>query len=222
MYLNDFSVRVLEGREQPGGYVEMRHGQRYRLQLRNNRPARCDARVEIDGQHVGTWRVEARTTITLERPAHDDGHFTFYELGTPEAQSAQIADDAGAGLVSVTFMPEQVCAISWQWTGAIPCEHPAPRVTFDDSSTFGRITLGGGTVTSNTVSARNLSSAQWDYTAGGTGLEGHSGQTFGPAGAILHDHSQQTTIHLRLVGGHKADDGPRPLTQRSNPIPPRV
>jgi hypothetical protein len=94
-------------------------------------------------------------------------------------------------------------------------------VTFDDSHTAGRITLGGGTVMSNTQSACNLSSVQCSYTAGGTGLEGHSGQTFGRAGAITSDYSQQTVIHLRLVGGGKAE-GPRPLTQRSTPIPPRI
>jgi hypothetical protein len=221
MYLNDFSVRVLEGREQPGGYVEMAHGQRYRLQLRNNRSVRCDARVEIDGQPVGTWRIDAHSTITLERPAQDDGYFTFYELGTPEAKSAQIADDANTGLIAVTFTPEMVCAIAWQWTGVTPREYPAPKVTFDDSHTAGRITLGGGTVMSNTQSACNLSSVQCSYTAGGTGLEGHSGQTFGRAGAITYDYSQQTVIHLRLVGGGKAE-GPRPLTQRSTPIPPRI
>ena len=107
MYLNQFSVRVIGGNEQSGGYVELPHGKKYSLSLRNGRDVRCDARVEIDGKDVGTFRIDASRTIRLERPAHDTGRFTFYKLGTAEAHQAGLEEgNPNLGLVKVTFTPE--------------------------------------------------------------------------------------------------------------------
>jgi len=78
MYLNDFSMRVPEGKELPGGYVELEHNTQYTLNLRNNRGTRSKAEVYIDGRHVGSFRLKAHARLKLERPAHDDGLFTFY------------------------------------------------------------------------------------------------------------------------------------------------
>lgn len=108
MYLNDFSVRIPEGKEVSGGYVEMLHGTTYRLVLRNSRNVSCDARVEIDGKHVGTWRIRGIQSITLERPAHDDGQFTFYKLGTRDGDAVELnGHNPSLGLIKVTFTPEK-------------------------------------------------------------------------------------------------------------------
>lgn len=120
MYLNNYSVRVLGGHEDCG-YVEMTHGQRYRLVLRNDASTRCDAKVSIDGKHVGTWRINAGESITLERPAHDTGCFTFYEAGTADSGKAGLesVNKIDLGLVSVTFIPEQTYVappVSITWT----------------------------------------------------------------------------------------------------------
>src|SRR3990167_10124375 len=102
-YWNNFSVRIPEGREN-GGYVEMEHGKQYSLVLRNDHGVPCDAKVDIDGKTVGTWRIYASGSIQLERPANDDGRFTFYRAGTPEAQQAQLPRGSNdLGLVRVTF-----------------------------------------------------------------------------------------------------------------------
>ena len=213
MYLNDFSVRIPEGNEAPGGYVEMRHGQTYTLKLRNSRNVRCDARVEIDGKHVGTWRIRTNSGITLERPAHDTGQFTFYKLGTPEASAAQLnGGDPNLGLVRVTFMPEKVYRYPTAWPKWPSCppyppQTPLPFRQYDWSASTKSLSMP-------------MAGSYQSRSAGGTGLSGASGQRFVDAGHIDYDYSQQTVIHLRLVC--KDDHGPRPLTSASNPVPPRV
>lgn len=102
MYLNQFSVNVLGGREVRDGYVEITHGQIYSLRLRNDRSVRCDARVEIDGKDVGTFRLNAHSGFALERPLNDEGHFTAYRPGT-----AGVTSGPDLGLIRVTFTPEK-------------------------------------------------------------------------------------------------------------------
>lgn len=229
MFLNEFSVRIPDGHETSGGYVELRHGQTYRLRLRNSRGVRCDARVEIDGKHIGTWRIPAHESIVLERPEHDDGRFTFYKLGTADAEAAQLdRNDPNLGLVKVTFMPEREGRL-WWWGQStyepylrwVPrpdplCPPSYPRYDWAEYST----TSAGGRrgIKSLQPSAFAMPSAS----AGGTGLSGESDQRFGNASRIEYDYSQQTTIHLRLVCKNEQREGPRPLTSTSNPIPPRI
>ena len=209
MYLNNFSVRIIGGNEAESGYVEMRHGQVYKLSLRNSRVVNCDARVTIDGKDVGTWRIPSLSSIVLARPVHDDGQFTFYKVGTREARQAQLDEYSGElGLIEVVFTPELVEPVvykeysyqnQWTNTGGLEMGACAPIVA----------AAGGG---SQSRSEKSLS-------AGGTGLSGQSNQKFGTTYKIDYDLSQRTTIYLRLVA---RDDGPRPLTAHSNPIPPRI
>nr|WP_063842307.1 hypothetical protein [Hassalia byssoidea] len=192
MELNNFSLSISPGTELSGGYVQLEHNTQYNVVLANKRAMRCDAKLEIDGKHVGTWRLEEYDSIVLERPAHDTGRFTFYKLGSAEASIAGISkEDANIGLVKVTFTPEHQVQTRTR-TG-----YSSPPVT--------RGTIEEGTTRS--------------FSAGGTGLSGESKQQFGNATAIDYDYSQATVIHLRLVA--RADE-PRPLTPLSNPVPPPI
>lgn len=199
MYLNNFSVVVTPGNEIAGGYIEMQHGQQYNLRLRNERFLLCDARVEIDGKHVGTWRINAHQTITLERPAHDTGCFTFYRLNSPEAFNIGLQqNDPNLGLVKVTFTPEK----------RYEPVNPTPNVVYRGS--------GGIKGMSASYSSETLG-------AGGTGLSGASAQQFGIANEIQYDYSKETVIHLRLVERiANYSNEARPLTQFSTQVPPRV
>jgi hypothetical protein len=105
MKIKEFEVVIPEGKELGDEYVELRHNTRYSLNLRNHRGVPCDAEVTIDGIHVGTWRIDASNEIRVERPVHDTGHFTFFEVGTLEARAAGIVKESVNGLVSVTFKP---------------------------------------------------------------------------------------------------------------------
>ncbi len=107
MELNNFSLSISPGTELSGGYLQLEHNTQYNVVLANKRAMRCDAKVEIDGKHVGTWRLEEYDSIVLERPVHDTGRFTFYKLGSAEATKVGISQqDANIGLVKVTFTPE--------------------------------------------------------------------------------------------------------------------
>ncbi len=197
----------------------MDHGQRYRLVLRNSNNERCDARVEVDGNHVGTWRILGHRSITLERPAEDDGHFTFYKLGSPEGAQIQLVDNANLGLVKVTFTPEVRPRPLPRTRGSSSASYAMPAAAAPmqwDETSSAPASYG----ISKSASLGMADSGAESYSAGGTGLSGHSSQTFGVAQPINLDYSRQTVIHLRLVC--KDEDQPRPLTSHSTPVPPRV
>lgn len=203
MYLNQFSVRIPQGTES-SGYVELVHNTQYTLILRNSRAVRCDARVEIDGKHVGTWRIGANSNVKLERPVHDTARFTFYKLGSKKGRKAELdSGNPNLGLVKVTFTPEK--SIAWSDTcDAWAIENVKPWATYNSAM------QPKGLTECNT---RGMS-------AGGTGLSGKSHQTFYNVSELDYDHSQQTVIHLRLVA--KNGKEPRPLTAYSTPVPPVV
>ncbi len=215
MWLNQFSVRIPEGHEDSGGYVELPHNTPYTLVLRNNRNVRCDARVEVDGKHVGTGRIHANSIVRLERPVHDTGRFTFYKLDSPEAQQAQLnGGDPNLGLVKVTFTPDvfrSIPVVQTTYTGSWIPKSPRPTIPSPPIEWQYRVsTMADGSVTCYNASSRS---------AGGSGLSGQSGQHFHDAAHINYDYSQQTVIHLRLVC---KNGGARPLTSFSTPIPPTV
>jgi len=197
MYHNSFSLRIVGGVEQSGSYIDMAHGQKYSLQMRNDREERCDARVEIDGQYVGTWRIGRRSAINIDRPAQDVGQFTFYRLGSEEGQQAALnSTSPDLGLVKVTFTPEVKVKPLY---GVVKCSRGySPTLS---NTSFG---LDTGTMRG----------------AGGTGLSGQSSQHFTDASQIEYDRSQETVIQLRLVCADV--DTPRPLTAHSTPYPPRI
>lgn len=105
MNLHDYSVSIPEGRSSGDGYVQLEHGTVYTISLGNSGLHPCDAEVSIDGGPVGVWRVDPRSTITLERPVNDTGRFTFYNAGTQEARLAEVSNGPNAGLVTVVFRP---------------------------------------------------------------------------------------------------------------------
>jgi hypothetical protein len=107
MRLGNYTVQIPEGREHASGYVEMKHGMKYTIRLSNSAKVRCDAEVEIDGKLVGIWRLPEEKMISLERPVHDTGRFTFYRYDTPEARMAGLVKGDKLGLISVLFKPEK-------------------------------------------------------------------------------------------------------------------
>lgn len=103
-----YSVHIAEGEETSDGYVRMCHGTTYTIRLENEGRKRCDAKVEIDGHPVGTWRIGSQSFILLERPAHETGRFTFFKAGSIEGEKAAIIRSENTGLISVTFVPEKL------------------------------------------------------------------------------------------------------------------
>jgi hypothetical protein len=105
VYLNQFSVQIINAKETADGYIEIAHNTQYAIKLQNDRSVNCAAVVTIDGQHVGTWIVPCHRNITVERPVQTPKLFTFYQLGSAEAAQAQLQDNPDLGLISVLFKP---------------------------------------------------------------------------------------------------------------------
>lgn len=205
MKINDFSVTVKTGEEVWGGYVKMQHGRQYNIRLNNDKPRRCDAKVVVDGKEVGIFRLGAYGSMVLERPANDTGRFTFYAVGTPEAQRAGItAGNDLNGLIQVTFTPEKKQVVRER--GDVHAAYP---------------TMDSARPEAASRSYRPPASFGGDFGAGATGLSGKSNQEFVTVGEIDYDLSEQTTISLRLVAGK---DEPRPLVSVShaNAVPASV
>lgn len=195
MRLSNFSATVVGGNEKANGYVEMKHNTVYQLLLQNEGRNIADARVEIDGKHIGTWRVPAYGSIRLERPVNETGKFTFYQLGTTEANLAGLQRNEMLGLIAITFMPEK-------------------------SYTYPPMPSRAETTSAKSAPFPACAPGAQSYNAGGTGLSGQSSQQFTNVAKLDYDESAFVTINLRLVGIE--DVGIRPLKPLSTPIPPSL
>lgn len=203
MRIGNFSLVVQPSRELGSGHVEMEHGGKYALRLVNHwRDRRADALVKIDGKDVGSFRVNSQSTLILERPAHDEGCFTFFAADSPEANASGIANVArdDRGLVEVTFTPE----------------HPIRPVEREEK-TSGGLEFENGTLGMFPTSYRSRGITEKSLTSGITGLSGQSQQRFVTVAELNYDHAQQVRITLRLVGVKPV----RELTSmpKSNPVP---
>lgn len=170
MRVSDFSVVIAQGIEKQTGYVEMIHGTQYHVRLINHASERCDAKVVIDGKHIGTWRVNSKSSIDLERPADDDGKFTFYRCGSKEAYNSDIEPADDTGLIQVTFMPE--------------------HKSYQDECIRNM---------KDTDMMLDYDLCDMSYAPGGTGLSGKSDQAFETVAPLEYDDEQFTIINLRLV-----------------------
>lgn len=106
MKLHQYELAIPGWEETQEGYVILTHGQRYSLRISNQRSMRCDVEIAIDGNRIGTFRLDANSSATIERPVHDDGFFTFYELVTDEARKSGLISNDSTGLVTAIFKPE--------------------------------------------------------------------------------------------------------------------
>lgn len=148
MYSHNFSVRIVGGSEAPGGYVEIAHNTEYSIQMRNSGSVDCDAEVSIDGNNVGTWRIDADDSINIERPSGVAQKFTFFQLGSDEAAAVELEDSDLLGLVSVRFRPGLVI------------KQVYPEV---ENQNYKSITRSGGTGLGESSNQRFGSAKKLDY-----------------------------------------------------------
>jgi len=219
--VGDFAVSIVEGEKAQGDYFLLDHDQHYSVDLRNYSTLRCDADIEIDGKDMGTFRVKGGHNFTIDRPTHDDGRFTFYELMSKEGNAVGLKANQNLGLVKVTFRPEKEDQISA--TGDILDADEgirilgAPMLCAAQRDTGPRIEGPRKPHLQATGATGDLPRA------GGTGLSGQSDKKFTDADSIEHNPEGTVVIHLRLGARVKpAKDGPRELKPhpRSNKVPP--
>lgn len=201
---------VVETKE---GYAGLAHKETYKLRFKNDSDERIVAATKIDGKEVGNWVIGAHQTVDIDRPVEIAKLFTFLAKGTKEAKQAQlgkVAED-DLGLVSVTFTPEKKKEFAIR----------TPRWNDDDllRSSLSLQALGG---------ARRGETAK-SFGAGGTGLSGHSDQSFRTV-SFDGDDVRNVTLNLRLVHDKARTTKPdfQPLgggntpASGSTPVPPPV
>jgi hypothetical protein len=197
MKVANCSVRIPQGKELETGHVVLQHGQQYSIELSNSSYTRYDAVVSLDGDQVGTYRLNPLQVWDVEHPADSQQRFTFYAASTAEAAQVgeSVVEKDKKGLLEVIFYPEKVQPV--QTLG------------------FGFETRGGG----GGMKGFNLG-------AGVSGLSGHSDAQYRRAEKIVWDFDNAVTITLRLVTGEE-DTTPQPFSRRAermraNPVPPAV
>jgi hypothetical protein len=198
MYANQFSVNIPQGKETSDGYVSMRHDTQYSIRMKNDRSVPCDAVVTVDGNHIGTWRINSYQSIEIDRPADKARRLTFYRLDSAEAQQAQLTKNDNLGLVSIEFKPAKRIdpVINTLWGED---DRELYGVTFD-SYAF---------------------DASKSRSAGGTGLSGQSSQVFSSTAPLDYDMANAFTINLRLIAEANVP-AIEPLTPRATAVPPLI
>lgn len=204
MQLGNYSLAILGGEERlinGATYVNMRHGQTYKLAIRNNDWKRCNAEVTVDGKRINTWRLNGNSGVQIEGEPDANGNvtglFTFYRLGTVDASIVQVQDNDKTGLIQVVFTPELI-------------EQPKP--VYRDGSAIAK----GINIEPTSYRGATTRGAHAD----GTGLSGQSNQQFGSAGHMPLDYNGQVILSLRLMEFEPVNLGPRPLN--ASLVPPRL
>lgn len=178
------------------GYVIMKHGDKYKLKLSNQSSLRCNAEVRIDGNFMGSFRINGYGNIVIERPAQDemDKKFTFYLSDSTEGKASGLFEgNDKSGLIEVIFEQEKEEVVYRDGGNMYTGFRSAPR-----SIPRGGVTRSGGDAP-HLMSATRGATRSGGLAAGGTGLQGKSDQRFTNAENITLS-GKKVTISLRLIG----------------------
>ena len=112
VFANGFGLEIVTSGidlSRPNGeYVALRNGSEYKIRLCNQRETRCDVDVHVDGEKIGSWRINPFDCIAIERPVDDSHMFTFFSERSYQASRANVnVGNFNNGLISATFYPEK-------------------------------------------------------------------------------------------------------------------
>ena len=114
VYNNGFGVKIITDSDQDKlrrnshNYVALKNNTEYKLQLINDRSTDCMAEVYIEGDLVGTWFINAKGSITINRPANTPRKFTFFKENDSRAKNAGvIVGQSFNGVLRVVFYPKK-------------------------------------------------------------------------------------------------------------------
>lgn len=237
MRVDNFSVIIPEGRERGSeGHVAMVHDTHYTIKLVNHGHRRCDALVKVDGKDMGGFRLDAGCSLTLERPSHDTGRFTFYKNKTVECATAtggKVTKD-DMGLIQVLFKPEKK-TLQRPVAKSLGREDCLLKDCDEYEETGTSFGFGGGQKQKGRASGQHQNSTddlkmrnrqlgldrRERVTSGATGLSGHSDQDFITVSALEYEPNEEVPITLRLIC---VESAVRELTAapRGNPVPAPV
>jgi hypothetical protein len=90
-------------------FFQLYDNSEYSIVLKNNGPTKCDASIDIDGENIGNWRLEAGLSGLINHPMSNKRKFVFKNADNfeykEELKNGQIEYPAN-GKISVTFKPE--------------------------------------------------------------------------------------------------------------------
>lgn len=224
--LNGYSVNIIADDvhhivKNGHNYYAMAHLSEYKIELTNNHPTRCNANVSVDGESIGTWRVESNSKIIIGRPANLNRVLVFVEDKSGLAKKAGIdsSNYNSNGVVSVKFTPEQMK----QWPFSVNAYMSTPTFYNPGSLEYQDVGTNEGVNTrgNNAMVSKDLiwtpSAAQYyqhstgsipqmmsnnntSFAAGASALGRGSDEYFNEAEPLTSvDKKNITTINVRLI-----------------------
>jgi hypothetical protein len=187
--LNGFSLQI-KVKNQPVNllnkgliYFPIPDKSEFVVSMYNPGPTKCDVKLELDGESMGSWRLEANQSIDTGRPVSVKQNFVFKSNAPTSAPTVPSATPQNnCGLITVTYYPEIASLINV----------PSKQVASNDQST--QINLNGA--------GRYRPDLNGELYGGGSTLLGaESTQTFGSNVESITqiDQSRVTTLTGRLV-----------------------
>lgn len=227
---DNFKMEIVGGVKQPNNYVQMKNGQNYKIRLQNNTSKRCQVKLDVDGNNIGTFVLNAYQVSEIERPVDREKKLTFFLSSQDKFNPSQTgisSGDKNNGLIEATFISE------------VRPKYRSSGIKYQSRS-FGA-KCANSSYQSFSCDEEDeeldccLMSGSGNYAEGGTGLKGKSDQHFTTVSGFSLDYKTQSTLRVRLVGSKmdldyvpKIDDffpeplynNPEPLNRKKNVPPP--
>lgn len=215
-HINGFSVKIIGNgvdffKKNDFNYFAVPHKGEYKIKLTNQRETKADAVVTVDGEEVGTWRVNPYSSITLERPANINRKFIFVAENSKIGRSTGVTPNSyNNGIISVIFKPAKKHFRSF-WGNMRGAMENEIQFDCDTDSIY------------KNCSYSKQQSANQTFESGATILGDKTSQHFGSADHIYDfDKENFTTINLRLVIAKRKKYIPLKSINRSTSMPPRI
>jgi hypothetical protein len=111
--VGDFSVQIYTNRGYanliPNSYAhffQLADNTEYSVVVKNNGQTKCDASIDIDGENIGRWRIEAGASGNIVHPMTSKRKFVFKNASKFSYADGPNGSYPQNGKVSVTFYPE--------------------------------------------------------------------------------------------------------------------
>lgn len=218
MRLEEFEVLVNGKAGGFDGYINMEHQEEYAITIKSYSSKRCDVNIRVDGEDIGTFRLNAWGSASIERPAHTARKLTFLKTSSSEARGVAkgvVSNDRG--LIEVCFRPEKERSKRWPIRPLISGGGATGQGMSDYSYGSSDIETTQCAYPINaTMDSRQTSGLE----SGVTGLGEQSDQSFFEVEDLSTNPNDWVTINLRLVC--QAEPKYAPLTPKATAIPKPV
>jgi len=122
-----------------GPLYVMKDGQHYGVYLRNDSAVPCLCELSIDGEKMGTYKLQPHSAYTIKRPVHENRCFTFLKatasalgiadyMNAPETAVRAWLNSTNTGLVEAKFIPHVNIAHIQAETGRSKRRQALPRI----------------------------------------------------------------------------------------------